>query len=493
MNQNESAAEQHEPSLKLKTVRSVKWSTMAEVAVKISSMVVTIFLARMLEKSDFGLYALAFVVIDGLGLFKSMGFDKALIQRKTDIDKAANTAFIVIPSLGILLYLVLLLIIPVLANFYPEAHGLADILRALGLFFIIFTISKVPATLLEKEIKFDVLAKFDIISQVFYSIIALALAFHGMGVWSLVIAYLSMNLIRCVQYWRNVKWRPRFEFDKVIALEMFHFGKYIFLGSIIWFVLSSFDKIVIPKILDVTTLGLYAVAMNLADIPGSFLGAKVSHVLFPTYSKLQGNTYNLMRAFTRVFKLIFMVCAPISIGLLLIGGDFLVLTYGEKWADAIPILQILSVYGLTNALGYAKGPIFLSMNMPKFTFQLSALRGVLIFVFVIPMGKMFGVCGIAWVVLLTSLLLFFLGWGLIIKTLKITTEQLKEMAASTVIGVLVMSVGIVLVHKICVIAGLHMFIRFLLCFLSGAALYLVTLWVREKDFILEVKDLAIKA
>jgi len=492
MNKKDSPSD-HRSSLKMKTVRSVKWSTMAEIAVKISSIVVTIFLARMLDKSDFGLYALAFVVIDGLGLFKSMGFDKALIQRKTDIEKAANTAFIVIPSLGLLLYLVLLLIIPVLANFYPEAHGLADILRALGLFFIIFTISKVPATLLEKEIKFDVLAKFDIISQVFYSIIALALAFSGMGVWSLVIAYLSMNLIRCVLYWRSVSWRPKFEFDKEIALEMFHFGKYIFLGSIIWFVLSSFDKIVIPKILDITTLGLYSVAISLADIPSSFLGAKVSHVLFPTYSKLQGNVYDLMMAFTRVFKLSFMVCAPISVGLLLIGGDFLVLTYGEKWADAIPILQILSIYGLANAMGYAKGPIFLSLNMPKLTFKLSALKALLIFVFVIPMGKLFGVCGIAWVVLLTSVILFTIGMVLIIKVLKLNHEQLKIMIGSTLIGLCVMSFGIILVQKFSVALNAHIYVRFLSCFICGSVLYLITLWKLEKKFILEVKDLAIKA
>lgn len=481
------------PSLKMRTVRSVKWSTYNEIIFKISSMVVTIFLARMLDKADFGLYALAFVVIDGLGLFKSMGFDKALIQRKTDIDKAANTAFIVIPSLGIVLYLVLLLIIPFVSDFYPEAHGLGDVLRALGLFFIIFTISKVPMALLEKEIRFDVLAKLEMSSQIFYSVIALTLAFCGMGVWSLVIAYLSMNIIRCVLYWKNVSWRPRFEFDKEIALEMFHFGKYIFLGSIIWFVLSSFDKIVIPKILDISTLALYAIAMNLAEIPSSFLGAKVSHVLFPTYSKLQGNVYDLTMAFTRVFKLIFMVCAPISVGLLLVGGDFLVMAYGDKWAGAVPILQILSLYGLTNAMGYAKGPILLSLNKPKLTFQLSALRAAAIFLFVIPMGKFFGVCGIAWVVLFTSVALFFIGFVFINKFLHLSKEQIKNMIQSTLIAVAVMSTGILIIQKIAAVLEINHIVRFFVCFTCGAGFYLLTLWLLEKEFILEVKDLAIKS
>ncbi|MBP9853819.1 MAG: lipopolysaccharide biosynthesis protein [Candidatus Omnitrophica bacterium] len=481
------------PSLKMRTARSIKWSTFNEIMFKLSSLVVTIFLARMLEKSDFGLYALAFVVIDGMGLFKSMGFDKALIQRKTDIEKAANTAFMIIPSLGILLYLILLLVIPLIAKFYPEADGIDNILRALGLFFIIFTLSKVPVTLLEKEIKFDVLAKLEMTSQIFYSVIALTLAFQGFGVWSLVIAYLTMNIIRCILYWKNVSWRPKFEFDRDIAIEMFHFGKYIFLGGFIWFVLSNFDKMVIPKILDISTLALYAIAMNLADIPSSFVGAKVSHVLFPTYSKLQGNMYDLAHAFVRVFKLIFMICAPISIGLLLMGKDFLHIAYGEKWIEAAPILHILALYGLSNAMGYPKAPVLLSLNKPKLTFQLSALRAAMIFIFVIPAGKLFGVCGIAWVVLITSVILFYIGFIIINKFLNISRAQIKNMLRSTSIAILVMSVVILCMQKISGVFNFHEIVRFLICFISGSSSYLLTLWLLEKDFILEVKDLALKA
>ncbi|MCB9721565.1 MAG: oligosaccharide flippase family protein [Candidatus Omnitrophica bacterium] len=215
-----------EPSLKMKAIRSVKWTTMAEVVLKISSMVVTIFLARMLDKEDFGLYALAFVVIDGLGLFKSIGIDKALIQRTKDLDKATDTAFLIIPPMGIVLYGVLWVITPFVASFYPEAIDLPEVLRALGLFFVIFTLSKVPLTLLEKDIKFDVIARITSFSQVFYSVTLLT-AFSGFGVWSLVIAYLGTELVRCISVLAGRALAAVLTFDKKIALEMLHFGKFV--------------------------------------------------------------------------------------------------------------------------------------------------------------------------------------------------------------------------------------------------------------------------
>ncbi|MCA9403227.1 MAG: lipopolysaccharide biosynthesis protein [Candidatus Omnitrophica bacterium] len=482
-----------EPSLKMKAIRSVKWTTMAEVVLKISSMVVTIFLARMLDKEDFGLYALAFVVIDGLGLFKSIGIDKALIQRSEELDKAADTAFLIIPPLGIVLYGTLWLVTPYVANFYPEAADLPQVLRALGFFFVIFTVGKIPLTLLEKDIKFDVIAKITVVSQFFYSIVALSLAFSGFGVWSLVIAYLGTELVRCFMYWRAVPWRPSWTFDKQIASEMFHFGKFVFLSSLIWFLERSFDKIIIPKVIDITTLGVYSIANNLASIPAGFLGVKVSHVLFPTYSKLQGNLYNMKMAFLRVFKVVFMICAPITMGLYLIGGDFLLIAYGSKWVDAVPLVQILAFCGLFHAMGYAKGPILLSLNKPKIGFYLGLIKALILFTTLIPIAKTHGIIGVSWFILVLTIIMFFVGQSITLRLMKVKWSEVLAVLSSTMWACAAMGIVFALTNAYVMGLEVHAIVKFLLNFTIVSAAFGAVIWIKEKEFIWDIKQMVMKS
>lgn len=482
-----------EPSLKMKAIRSVKWTTLAEVALKISSMIVTIFLARMLDKADFGLYALAFVIINGLGLFKSIGFDKALIQRADKVEEAADTAFFIIPPLGFILYGVLWLVTPFVADFYPEATELPDVLRALGLFFVIFTVGKVPLTLLEKDIKFDVIAKITVTSQVFYSVVALALAFSGFGVWSLVIAYLGTEFVRCIQYWRAVTWRPSFTFDKTLAAEMFHFGKFVFLSSLVWFLERSFDKFAIPKIIDITTLGLYSIANNLASIPAGFLGVKVSHVLFPTYSKLQGNLYNLQQAFLRVFKVVFMICAPITLGLFLIGGDFLLVAYGEKWVDAVPLVKILAISGLFHAMGYAKGPILLTLNKPKLGFVLGLIKAFILFTTLIPVAKKYGIIGVAYYITILNSVMFFIGQGITLRLMKVKWGQVLNVLSSTLWACAMMWIVHAFTYASVMAWDVHAIVKFLINFLIASLGFLAVIWIKEREFVLDIKNMVIKS
>lgn len=493
MSNTDNIPKKGEPGLKMKAIRSVKWSSISQLMSKVTSMIVTIFLARMLSKADFGLYALAFVIIDGLGLFKSIGIDKALIQRQEKVESAANTAFFIIPTLGLVLYGILWALTPFLADFYSDAPELPGVLRALGLFFVIFTFSKVPITLLEKEIKFDVIAKVNMTAQVLYSILALTLAFNGFGVWSLVIGFLSSSLIKCFLFWRCVKWRPKAEFDVKVAKEMFHFGKFVLFGSLIWFVQRSFDKVVIPKVLNIATLGIYSIATNLADIPSSFLGVKVSHVLFPTYSKLQGDMYNMRRAFLRVFKVVLMLCMPLTLGLFFVGGDFLVLAYGDKWVDAVPILQILAFTGLFNALGYAKGPILLSLNKPKIGFVLGSIKAAFLFIFLIPIGKSHGVIGISWFMLAINLLMFIVGQVIVFRFIGIKWNQFERVTRSTMVSSLTMSAVLVPVMMGIEGLGWHPIVELGVNVVAASVGYLAPLWIMEKKFILDLKDMVIKS
>jgi len=226
-------------ALKLQTVRGVKWLVGAGVVQKALSFGTMIILARILEPSNFGVFALAFVAIDGLGLFKSMGFDSALVQKKGNIEKAADTAFFIIPLLGVALFSMLYFAAPSIGSFL-NSQEVVSVVRALGLIFVFNCFGMVPHALLQRKLEFSKIAYVEIISAVAYSVISICLALLGFGVWSLVVGYLTKTVISMILMWYFAEWKPKLQIDVKIAFEMFRFGKFVFLSALVYFFQRKF-------------------------------------------------------------------------------------------------------------------------------------------------------------------------------------------------------------------------------------------------------------
>src|SRR3989338_5575758 len=109
-------------TLKQKTVSGFKWLLVNNILQKVISVGAFAILARILDSSTFGLFAMAFIAIDGLGMFKTFGLDAGIIQNKNAPDAANHTAFFLIQVMGVALFLVCFAFAPVAAQFFnhPE-------------------------------------------------------------------------------------------------------------------------------------------------------------------------------------------------------------------------------------------------------------------------------------------------------------------------------------------------------------------------------------
>ncbi|MGE0267441.1 MAG: lipopolysaccharide biosynthesis protein [Candidatus Omnitrophota bacterium] len=478
-------------TLKKQITKSAKWIFLYSGCQRVISFCTSVILARLLEPEIFGMYALAFVVIDGFGLFKSMGFDSAVIQRKTDVDKAANTAFIIIPALGVFLYLLLVLAAPYISSFL-EQNEMISVLKALGLIFVLGAINRVPQVLLEKNLQFKILAICGIVIEIVFSICAIALSLFGMGIWSLVISFLIKNLISVILIFYYSGWRPKFEFDIAIAKDMFHFGKYIFFGSIIWFVVNTFDKIVIPKILDLTTLGYYTIALNLATFASTYLTGKLTDIIYPAYCKLQGNLYDLKMAYLQSTRILTLIILPICAGLYLIGGDFLELTYGQKWLGSIPILKFFAWIGFFRSIGGNNNSIFLSLKNSKISFKYDVFRAVATVGLVIPAANLYGVTGIAGVILSISFITFIFSCGELMRLIKINLPEYLANLKSAILGTICMTSVIIFIKLVLLQNDITLWLRFGLPFLFGSIAYGVIVLISEKKLVKEMIGLVFK-
>ncbi len=407
----------------------------------------TVILARILGPANYGLFALALVVIGAFGLFKSLGIEAALIQRKDKIDEAANTALFIIPFLGIILYLLLAAVSPLIGSMMHNDE-LPKVIRALGFVFVLWSISRVPLSLLEKQMKFRLVSIAELSGTACFSIVAIMLARNGWGVWSLVYAYIFNAFVFIVFVWICAKWRPRLYFNWDIARQLLNFGKFIFLSSFVGFLKRNLDNLLVGKILGVVSIGLYAVAFNVANFISDYLGNRVYRVSFPAFSKLQDNKEDLIKAYLKVLRLTSMIALPVALGILASGDKFLVLAYGDKWLEAIPALKILAFAGFFNALISNNEAVLLSRGKSRKTFILNFMQVSIFFLLIVPAARYFKIEGVAWVVSFASFSGFILGTKWILNELGLRVMNVM------------LSLRTALVASICMF-GLAKFVNFL--------------------------------
>jgi len=476
--------------LKRQTVHGIKWVVGVGFLQRFISLATTAVLARLLTPSIFGLFALAFLAIDALGLFKSMGFDSALIQRKKYNERDNNTAFFIILALGVIVYTTLSLAAPLIAKFLNN-NELVVILRVLGFVFIINCLNRVPITILQKRMQFAKVSIAEFVNAITFSMVAIILAFQGLGVWSLIWGFIARMIMQMILIWSFAKWRPRFEFDKKIASELFSFGKFIFLVSLVSYLRFNLANLLIGKLLGVTALGLYAIAFNVAHFAAKYLGGRIHQVIYPAYSTLQSNLYDLRSASLKVTKHVSLIAIPLGVGIFLMGPEFLRLVFGEKWIGASRVLIILAWAGVFNTLNSSLDPIFLALGRSKISFWIAALQVSIFLVFIIPAAELFGINGVGAVVSISTFITFMLTLFWVKKLLSISTRQIYLSLKPALLSTLIMSLAILFVKHLFFNGRINILLHYnlILIFFFAIAIYIFSLFKIERVLFKEFKEI----
>lgn len=480
-------------SLKQQTISGVKWLVGASVANKAISFATTIIIARRLGPSVYGLFAFAMVVVASFELFKSLGVDTALIRRKDDFDRAANTAFMMIPSIGILLFIILIISAPLIGKMLDN-QSLTPIIRLLGVIFVISCFSKIPNVYLERDMQFKFLSKVDFICTITFSVGAIIFTFLNFKIWALVLAYILKMLVHMVLVWKRTGWRPKYEFDKKIAIEMLHFGKFILISSIIWFLKMNLDNLLVGKYLGATMLGYYAVAFNIANFGADYFGGQIYRVTYPAYSKLEGNLERLQEAFLKIFKYMCLFAIPLGMGVLLLGEEFLSFVYGSKWLGASSVLKILALAGIFNTLPISTGGIFLACNRPKDGLKITAIQVALFLIFIAPIAKKYSLPGVGYVVVIASLVACCYAFYLVKKLLKMDLILLLNNIKPAMIASLIMSISILIMKQLLVakeIVSIGHY-SFIVMALFAVLIYIYSLFIFESTVFKELKEILIQ-
>lgn len=345
-------------------------------------------LTRLLEPELFGLMSLVYVFITGLHLFSDIGIGASVIQNKRGDDpKFLNTAWTLQVLRGGLIWLCCLALAFPASQIY-NVPQLLWLIPVVGLNAVLAGFNSTALITLNRHLSVKQLALFELSGQIVSIVVMLTWASFSPSVWALVAGGMTSALFQLIVSHRlSSTAKNRFTWDPEAITELISFGKWIFLSTILTFLSTQADRLILGKLFTLSLLGVYGVAFTLSDIPRSLLLAVSGKVIFPAYSKLIDLPRPEFRAKVLRHRLPILVALAIGLSILVGFGDLLVqLLYPEKYsADASWMVPLLALGTWPIMLTQTIDPVLLALGKPKYI-AFASFLSFLFYAIGIPLG-----------------------------------------------------------------------------------------------------------
>ncbi len=366
-----------------------------------------VILARLLLPTAFGILDIAVLTIYALDVLSQTGFQQALVHKKTDITADLNAAWTLLVVRGVVLFLVLFLLAPFIAQFFSTPDA-APVLQVIGLSLVFQGFTNLGTIFFLKNLDFrrQYLFKLSGLLADFIVSITAVLVLHS--VWALVLGILAKDLTLMVASYVVHPYRPRFNFDLSKVRGLSNYGAWIMLSSMLTFLLIQGDDIVVGKVLGVTALGLYQMAYGLSNTPSTEISQIISQVAFPVYSKIQDDAVQLRSLFLRTLRLTALISFILTGLLVSLSHEIAVVFLGTSWAPIIPLVQVLAWWGLVRGLGETAAALFMAVGRPRTYAIMQLVQVVLLFSLIYPLMMGADLVGVSLAVAFSSLPMLYL-------------------------------------------------------------------------------------
>ncbi len=331
-------------SLKEKTASGLFWAAMNNGCMQILNAVVGIFLARLLLPTDYGLIGMLTIFSAIATTLQESGFTSALTNKKHATDNDYNSVFWFCNILGILLYIILFFCAPLIADFFHQPR-LILLSRVDFLCILLSAIGIVPQAYLYKNLMIKQTTLLRVSVLALSGVAGIIMAFNGMAYWSIVTQQLIYVGLQSLGKFFLIPWRPSFHINFKPVKEMFGFSSKILITNVIGQISTNILTVIFGRLLPVRTVGNFTQANKWNGMASSTVSGMIAQVAQPVFSSIQNEENRQLNVLRKMMRFTSYLAFPAMFGLAIIAPEFIILLISDKWADSIPILQILCISG----------------------------------------------------------------------------------------------------------------------------------------------------
>ncbi len=418
------------------------------------------------------------LAIATLDTFSQTGFHAALIHKKNPTKIYLDTAWTISIIRGAILFIILFISAPFFADFFNTSQATL-VIRVIAFSTLMSGLRNIGIVYFQKDLEFHKQFWFAFSIAIVDMALSITLAFILRNVWALVFGGLSANLIGLVLSYILHPYRPKIKIDYKIFKELFSFGKWLFGSSIIIFLASHGDDAFLGKILGVTALGYYQMAFNIGNFPSSETAGVISKVAFPAFVKLKEVSHQLKGSYLKTVRIVILLSAPLTSGIIVLAPQFTQLFLGEKWLPIVLPLQILALSGMFRSIAGTGGSIFNAIGKPKLDFVKDTIRLIVVVLTIYPFTKLWGITGTSLSVLFGLIASCLVWLRSSMREMKTTLKEYLSIFYPPIIGSISMCIVISIVLKISAICCSQIS-SFVLTIIISMIFYLSLMLLMEK-------------
>jgi PST family polysaccharide transporter len=379
-------------------VRAVAWNAMSKWITQLLSWVSIVVVARLLSPSDFGLVGMAAVYINLAGLIAQCGLGVTVLTIRDLTRRQIAEMNTIALLMGVGLFAISCAVAPPIAKFFAVPQ-LTSVVIAWSSLHVINALQVIPNALLQKELRFKLLASLESVRTLIQVAVTVVLAWRGLGYWSLVYGHIlscavATALTLC---WR----RHKFELPTFNNLgREIRFSGRVSVFDLAWYVYSNADFLIAGRMLGKAPLGDYTVAWNISSAPIEKIGNLVTNVTPAFFAAVQHDLAELRRYVLRLTEVLSYVTVPASVGIALLADLIVPVVLGPKWIGVIGPLRLLGIFVAFRSLNTILPKVLTSIGDTSFVMW-TTLAAAVIMPASFFVGSKWGTNGIAaaWVVM----------------------------------------------------------------------------------------------
>lgn len=366
---------------------------------RLIGLISTLILARLLVPDDFGIVAMASVVVGLIDTLLDLGVGSALIQNRDAGREDFDTAWTlrIIQALGAAI--ILWFAAPWAAEYFRDARVL-DVIRLMALAMLIGGFENIGIVSFQKNMEFGSDFRFFFFRRLAGFIVTITLAFWLHSYWAMVIGALAGRSAGVgLSFWMH-DFRPRISLSRF--RKLWSFSQWVLIRNLGVYGQNQLDKFLVGRRTDATTMGAYTLADEVAAMPTTELLAPLGRVLFPVFVQAADDAEKLRAVFCKAIGVQSLLALPAGVGLALVARDAVLVLLGEKWLIAVPFLQVLALMSIFGALSHSSAYLLLSLGKVRLQAWLAWMQLALLALLVLVFFPQSDAQGIAYARLLTS-------------------------------------------------------------------------------------------
>lgn len=391
-----------------RALKGVIWSLIDKLFNQLGYLAATLYLAKIIGPESFGLIGMLMIFMLLADSVISNGFSQALIQKSSAITRGdESTIFYVNLAWGVGIYSVLFILSPFIAGFY-ERPELTEIARLLFLVIIINSLTVVVRAKLIIKLDFKSQAVAGSFAVVVSSFLGIYLATEGFGYWSLVWMTIAKSIITSSGLWYFCRWWPSVEFSASSFRSFFKFGSNLMLAGMLATGINNLYLLLVGRYYSATQVGYFTQATNLSNFLSAFISSTLQGVSFPILTSIKEERDKLRNVYVYITSLTVLVSLPLLIGFASVSEEFVLIFLGDEWLPAASLLSLLCFARVVTPISAINMNILNAIGRSDLFLKVDLFKLPIIFISLL-LAVPYGVEAIAWSIVITSLMSFFIN------------------------------------------------------------------------------------